>query len=1023
MRTPLIRLSALVFLGLIAAVVTVAKPLAAGSARITILSPTLVRLEHSPAKEFVDDTTVLVRTRNWPKTAYQSWREEGQLQVKTEALQIRYKIGGPFDAENLSIAWNWQGRSGRWSPGQKDEGNLGGTRGALDGIRAGHLPPLGQGLLSRSGYTLLSDTTPLWPPGEWLRERPDDDAQDWYFFAYGHDYARFFREYTQLCGKVPLLPRYAFGAWYSRYWAYTAQEERALVERFRREGIPLDVLVIDVDWHKYGWEGYDWNTELFPDPKGFLKWVHAQGLRVTLNNHPGSPLPKEDSHHAAACAMAGADPAQPLKWNLADERHARAFQEAVHWPLEAMGIDFWWIDGAARSQMKGLNSAAWCARTYYDGTQRRTGHRSLVFSRYGGLGQHRYPTGFSGDVHSQWEVLAYEVPFTSRAGNVLFPYWSHDIGGFMGDKLDPELYVRWCQFGALSPVLRLHSNHGIREPWAYGPDAERIVRDFFRLRYRLFPYLYTASAETHLTGLPLCRPLYLAYPEREQAYGNDQEYLLGPDLLVAPVTSPGTDGVGAQSVWLPPGFWTDYFTGEVYRGPRLMRYRCPLDRAPMFVRAGAVIPHQPDTLNLSQLPEGPLTLQVFPGPAQVSRLYEDDGLSLDYQKGAGAWTELRCRSEGDRVVVNVGATVGEFKEQREQRAYVVQVRGVTRPGQVLVEGRRVGRVGSRRQVEQRQNGWWFDSDRAEVWVGVPERSIRRGFEVALAGVRGPEALIERTRTARLLACARAAKGLAAGAPEAVQAALDKLIQAADSARRALMEMPTTEAKARAREDQVRSAFRQAWTAVARAVPEGDRRSDILRALAGLMAGAELRPAGKTGALEVATSLSAALPLAGVEVRADRASPEGWSLVGEATAELEGLSTGDEARFSYSVRPGDDWQAPLGELVLGARFNVTWQNATVPVAAETRLDCSYVQQFWLIGPFDDPQRQGVKTVCPPEQKLDLKAEYQGKQQRVKFSSACMIPTSSLSHTPSRSSFPNASKMRCSPSARMTAASSG
>jgi alpha-glucosidase (family GH31 glycosyl hydrolase) len=271
-----------------------------------------------------------------------------------------------------------------------------------------------------------------------------------------------------------LPPRFAFGAWWSRYWAYSDQELNELVKGFRENDVPFDVLVIDMDWHNtfsdkrsthavdqagqtLGWTGYTWNPLLFPDPVAFLNGLHDNGLKVTLNLHPASGVqPFEDAYPAMAKAM-GQNPADKkyVPFDITNQTFARNYFDILHHPMEKQGVDFWWLDWQQdeTTAIKGVNPTWWLNYTHFT-DQAREGKRPLLFHRWGGLGNHRYEIGFSGDTVSVWESLAFQPGFTAQAANVGYAFWSHDIGGHMPGVVEPELYLRWLQFGALSPILR-----------------------------------------------------------------------------------------------------------------------------------------------------------------------------------------------------------------------------------------------------------------------------------------------------------------------------------------------------------------------------------------------------------------------------------------------------------------------------------------------------------------------------------------------------------------------------------------
>jgi alpha-glucosidase (family GH31 glycosyl hydrolase) len=538
------------------------------------------------------------------------------------------------------------------------------------------------GILSAAGYFVLDDSQSALVDEQGALCDDLHEGQDWYFFAYGHDYALALQDFVDLCGRVPMVPSWTFGTWFSVFGQLAAQDYQDLVDHFDGLDLPLDVLVIDVDWHDHGWCGWDWQKERFPDPTAFLNGIKKQGLHLTANVHVEG-LPPTDSHFEGACKALGLDPKavkagdifpvknptvnwifdswhadgggvfiptpeeQEVGWlifNLAQSKDAHVFWDYLHRPLVDQGIDFWWIDGAS-AQAKGVHSQLWTNHVYYTHQQAQTQRRSLLLSRTGGIGSHRYPVQFSADTFSHWEVLHFQVDYTARSGNVGVAYQSHDIGGFFGPQagvgpIDPELFLRWVQFGALSPVFRLHSDHGRREPWVYGEKILRAVRQALHLRARLFPYLYHLSGVCHQQGLPLCRPLYLHYPEEPKAYERLGTYLLGPDMLVAPVSQPGD----RKQLYLPEGSWMRWQDGCYYEGPTLLDLWVSLEEIPLFIRVGALIPMQASSPQ-NRLPAPSLTQVEFhcfggTGYAEGSlSFYTDDGESLEV--------------EGNRSPVNV----------------------------------------------------------------------------------------------------------------------------------------------------------------------------------------------------------------------------------------------------------------------------------------------------------------------------------------------------------------------------------
>ncbi|HUA79599.1 MAG TPA: TIM-barrel domain-containing protein, partial [Dyella sp.] len=288
-------------------------------------------------------------------------------------------------------------------------------------------------------------------------------------------------------------------------------------------------------------------------------------------------------------------PPKRIYFDLSDKAQADIFMRDLHQPLMQAGVNTWWVDGGGgATDMPGLNKQFWTNKVFYDYSQQFTGERGFILGRYGDWGSERYPGFFTGDTYSQWPVLAYEVAFTARGGNVLVPYISHDIGGFHGAKIDFDLYARWIEFGAFSPILRMHSAHAnpregnVRMPWLYGDKGLALMRKYFTLRTQLIPYIYTYTWLAHTQSMPLLRPLYLQYPELDEAYQHSHEYFFGEQMLVAPVL----DASGNRTVYLPPGSWIGFFNGKHYQGGRAFTTHYDVDETPVFVREGSIIPEQ-----------------------------------------------------------------------------------------------------------------------------------------------------------------------------------------------------------------------------------------------------------------------------------------------------------------------------------------------------------------------------------------------------------------------------------------------
>ena len=316
--------------------------------------------------------------------------------------------------------------------------------------------------------------------------------------------------------------------------------------------------------------------------------------------------------------------------------------------------------------------------------------RPLLYHRWGGLGNHRYQIGFSGDAVLSWKSLDFQPYFNATASNVLYGYWSHDIGGHMNaNRIDPELYIRWLQFGALSPILRTHSTKSSaldKEPWAFDHQHFSIIRNTILERYRMAPYIYTMARRAYDEGLSLCRPLYYEWPENEEAYQERNSYMFGDQILVSPITQPMADGVSRHKVWLPGGNdWYEVATGTLLKGGQRVERNFHLDEYPMYVKAGAVIPMYDKVKNLKSNDE-PIVVTVYPGGNGEFSMYEDNGNDKAYAT-AFARTRMTQEVEGNKLTVKIGRREGSYEGMPEARKYSVKIVARAVPEQVVVNGK------------------------------------------------------------------------------------------------------------------------------------------------------------------------------------------------------------------------------------------------------------------------------------------------------------------------------------------------
>jgi alpha-glucosidase (family GH31 glycosyl hydrolase) len=671
-----------------------------GSARFTILTPKLIRMEYDPNNNFEDRASQVFWFRKQPVPDF-THRIEGEiLIIETESLLLTYQshhLG--FTCNTLKITQKATGYV--WCYGIESKSNLHGTVRTLDEVKGAI--PLNPGLISRNGWSLVDDSASLvFSEDGWLETRQAHPAaKDLYFFGYGHDYTRCIVDFQKVSGKVPILPRFALGNWWSRYWPYHQDELVDLMKTFRSHHVPISVCIVDMDWHlvdtgneSSGWTGYTWNPEYFPQPQQFLDEIHELGLRIALNLHPASGVYPHEAQYPEMAEEMGVDPEsqQPVPFDIANRKFTDAYFRILHHPMEAMGVDFWWLDWqqGTKTAILGLDPLFWLNHLHFYDLARDSVKRPFIFSRWGGLGGQRYPIGFSGDTIVSWETLQFEPYFTATAANVGYGWWSHDIGGHMGGVEEAELYLRWVQYGVFSPIMRLHSTNNPyheRRPWGYDAETEIHAAEAMRLRHALIPYLYTSAWRNHREGILLIRPMYHLYPEENDAYLCPNEYTFGSELIAVPFTSrkDQNTNLSRQVVWFPEGDWFDFFSGAWYQGGGWYAVYGGLSYIPVFARSGAIIPLGPDADWDNIGNPDTLMVKVFPGTDGEFQLYEDDGETLAYEQGAFTITTFREVWQGKKLNFFIDPTEGNFSDKVGERIYNLFFYSLTSPKSVIAK--------------------------------------------------------------------------------------------------------------------------------------------------------------------------------------------------------------------------------------------------------------------------------------------------------------------------------------------------
>lgn len=713
-------------------------PIVIGNSRFTFITDNLVRMEYAENQHFLNDSTLFAVDRTIKSVDVKLKQQGNKYTMTTRAMCVEYENDGfPFGQCNLRVSYTMEGKEKRWRISDEQTQNLHGAVVTLDAV--GSPIPREEGLLSRNGWYLINDTGKDVYKNGWLQPRDRSHVQDLYLFVYGTDYKAALRSLAAISGRVPMTRKYVHGSWYCRWWAYTADDYRDIVRGYNEHDFPMDVLVFDMDWHRKdgkvgighagtrGWTGYSWNRKLIPDPGALLKELRDQHIYVTVNDHPHDGIrPTEDCYEAFIRDL-GVDTTVtgvPV-FDAGNRKYMEAFFKHAHGESESLGVAFWWQDWQqdyAYPVVRGTTTkhVPWLNELYYNHS-RQGNMRGTGFARWGGWGDHRHPIQFSGDAVGNWDMLRFEVDLTTTSGNVGCFFWAHDIGGFY-DGLDSELYTRWTQFGLLNSSLRIHSVVGEkmdRRPWLWGEREEKAMRRIYHLRSQLMPYIYSSVRQCHTDMLPLNRGLYIEQPEAKESYEHPGEFYFGDLILGSPVTEAGKgpDKTVSQPVWFPTGCtWYSLFTGKAYNGGTTENVDCPLEESPVFVKGGWPLPMQPYAPRMASVTLDTLIVRCYPGSEgdnNTYTLYEDDGVTTDYEQGRYATTALTYSKADGRIIVTIAPAQGSYEKQPMRRSYRIELPGLAANTKVKVNGRR-----SKASFDKELNGLVIDVKATDIRKAV-----------------------------------------------------------------------------------------------------------------------------------------------------------------------------------------------------------------------------------------------------------------------------------------------------------------
>jgi alpha-D-xyloside xylohydrolase len=689
-----------------------------GTLRLQVCSDSIVRVTYAPGSALPDSPQYVITKTSWPPVQWTMQVGEKDVSLATARVRVTVtrkdgaivfsdsagkklfadndrtltpvEVNGEKTYHSEMFSNLWDSTEAFYGLGQHQAGvwNYHGEAVDLSQDNTNISVPM---FLSSNGYGIFWNNTSRsrfnnrFPHALYLSSEVADTVD--YYFLYGPEFDTIIATYREMTGAAPMFGKWAYGFWQCKNKYESQAELLGVAHKYRELHIPVDNIVQDWFW---------WNTmgepvfnKNYPDPKGMIEGLHKNHFHVMFSFwpyfRPGSPIYEEmdkRGYFIDRTKVSGFHPAGQALYDAFNPEARKYYWQLIDKGLFAIGADTWWLD-TDKPETEGretnilinnkvaLGSGARYANLYplmttaavYEG-QRTTSDQKRVFilSRSAFAGAQRNSiTAWSGDVESNWLSFARQIPAGLNFELSGIPYWTTDIGGFIiGNPDDPayrELFVRWFEYGTFCPIFRLHGTRttNTNELWSYGSEAQRILTSYDRLRYRLMPYIYSLAWKTTSEGYTPMRALAMDFRTDTRALNVGDEFMFGPALLVSPVTEPGA---ALRHLYLPNAKWYDFWTGTGVDGGRAIDVPAPLDRVPLYVRAGSIVPMGPEVEWATEKPVDPIELRVYTGADGSLALYEDENDNYDYEKGMRAVIPIRW--DDTNRTLTIGERQGTF---------------------------------------------------------------------------------------------------------------------------------------------------------------------------------------------------------------------------------------------------------------------------------------------------------------------------------------------------------------------------
>ena len=702
-----------------------------GTMRIQVRTPSIIRLTYSPSATFVDRPNPAIIRSTWPVTEWSAQTSDDTVAVVTVALRVAVdrKTGAityssadgkvllhddsktmtpvtvngeqTYRAEDYMTLAGYGSTEALYGLGQHQAGvwNYRGESIDLSEDNTSIAVPL---MASSAGYGLFwnnmsrSRFNNRFEHALYVSSEIADSID--YYFLYGPELDKVIAQYRELTGAAPMFGKWAYGFWQCKNRYKSQAELLGVAQKYRELKIPIDNIV--QDWFWWNRKGEHVFNQNYPNPKGMIDQLHAEHFHLMISVwpffEPGSTayetmdkngwfidktvVAKPPYHQKAMAVYDASNPdARRYYWQLMNDG------------LFKLGIDAWWLDttepeteGREENIQRNHQLAMGSGNRYvnlfplmtttavYQGQRATTDQkRVFILSRSAFAGSQRNAvTAWSGDINSDWITFQRQIPAGLNFELSGLPYWTTDIGGFVsGNPDDPayrELFIRWFEFGTFSPIFRVHGTrtNDQNELWSYGPDAQKILTSYDRLRYRLMPYIYSMAWMITSTGYTPMRALAMDFPSDPRALNVGDQFMFGPAILVTPVTEPGAD---TRRLYLPKTTWYDFWTGRSEAGGAMITSAAPLDRLPLFMPAGSILPMGPDLQYAAEKPADPIELRVYRGADGAFTLYEDENDSYNYEKGVYATIPIQWNEASQTLTI--GQRKGKFPGMLESRTF------------------------------------------------------------------------------------------------------------------------------------------------------------------------------------------------------------------------------------------------------------------------------------------------------------------------------------------------------------------